>query len=635
MPGPRRRSPTSRSNHAPPARSTLPITHEVVQEADPVGTVPAGTVSATAPTAVLSPPLDHILIFGHGRFQMHVLLCTTLAFFTAIIHVRAPAILARPVDHWCRPPADYTYMATDVWKNVSVPLEADGKTRSPCLRYEPPFPLSEDTGNRTTVPCDAGWDYDIDADAGVVSIVVQWNLVCGRHWILRALSTIYLLGGAIGAPLAGVTADTIGRRPVLCICLLLLVFAGVSLAFARTIMVFAVLRAVLSAAVTGVLVTSLVVLFEVTDTQHRALFCSLAMVVGQFTARLYGEIVYNLEPSWHVCQMVFMVPTSTLVLAVYLMDESPCWLLAVSNMRRAAEVLSWAARVNRADPDVFKQRLSELKSDIKKQQDQQTLQATTSTSDLPPDQEVHAIDLLVNRRLRKRSAVMFGCWFLAFAVFFSVPASDSMHADGAVRAVVALLKMTGILVDVPIIMRAGRRRSLAFGMVGLSALSLAMAAIHLLRAPHQLLVGVVVCSVLVFDLCAVAMFLISAELYPTVVRASGLAFGYACGRLGVLASSYLADLRPAELRGAAYGFAAALLLHLGMMALGLPETTQSQPANTMRDMAAHRWALHSPLRVARAAASQGGAKRKRSRSSNRERSRAPDKSISSRDKLTR
>nr|XP_054928951.1 solute carrier family 22 member 16-like [Dermacentor andersoni] len=249
--------------------------------------------------------------------------------------------------------------------------------------------------------------------------------------------------------------------------------------------------------------------------------------------------------------------------------------------------------------------------------------------------EVHAIDLLVNRRLRKRSAVMFGCWFLAFAVFFSVPASDSMHADGAVRAVVALLKMTGILVDVPIIMRAGRRRSLAFGMVGLSALSLAMAAIHLLRAPHQLLVGVVVCSVLVFDLCAVAMFLISAELYPTVVRASGLAFGYACGRLGVLASSYLADLRPAELRGAAYGFAAALLLHLGMMALGLPETTQSQPANTMRDMAAHRWALHSPLRVARAAASQGGAKRKRSRSSNRERSRAPDKSISSRDKLTR
>ncbi|XP_075556657.1 solute carrier family 22 member 7-like [Dermacentor variabilis] len=644
MPGPRLRSPTSRSHHAPAARSTSPITREVLQEADPAGTVPAGTVPtdtvpagtvpSTAPTSVLSSPLDHILIFGHGRFQKHVLLCTMLAFFTAIIHVRAPASLARPVDHWCRPPADYTYMATDVWKNVSVPLEADGKTRSPCLRYEPPFPLSGDNGNRTTVPCDAGWDYDIDADAGAVSIVVQWNLVCGRQWILRVLSTVYSLGGAMGAPLAGVAADTIGRRPVLCIWLLLLVFAGVSLAFARTILLFAILRAVLSAAVTGVLVTSLVVLFEVTDTQHRALFCSLAMVVGQFTATLYGEIVYNLEPSWRACQVAFMVPTSTLVLAVYLMDESPCWLLAVSNMRRAEQVLSWAACVNRADPDVFKERLSELKSDIKKQQDQQTLPGSTSPSDLSPDQEVHAIDLLVNRRLRKRSAVMFGCWFLAFAVFFSVPASDAMLADGAVRAVFALLKMTGILVDVPIIMRAGRRRSLAFGMVALSALSLAMAAIHLLRAPYQLLVGVVVCSLLVFDLCVVAMFLISAELYPTVVRASGLAFGYACGRLGVLASSFLADLRRAELVGAAYGIAAALLLHFGVMALGLPETTQSQPANTMRDMAAHRWALRAPLRVARDA-SQGGAKRKRSRSSNRERGRAPDKSISSRDKSTR
>ncbi|XP_037576718.1 solute carrier family 22 member 11-like [Dermacentor silvarum] len=381
-----------------------------------------------------------------------------------------------------------------------------------------------------------------------------------------------------------------GCRIVLCIWLFLLMIAGVSLAFARTVLLFATLRAILSAAVTSVLVTSLVVLFEVTDTQHRTLFCSIAMAVASIAATLYSEIFYSLELSWHVCQMAFMVPTSTLVLAVYFMDESPCWLLVASNMRRAEHALAWAVRVNRADPDVFKERLSELKSEIK-QHDQQTHQGTTSPSAFAPDQELHAIDLVANRRLRKRSAVMFGCWFLAFASFFNIRAPDAMDTSSAVRAVLTLLKLTGIVVDVPIIMRAGRRRSLAFSMVALSALSLAMAVIHLLHAPDQQIVGVVFFSLLVFDLCVLTMFLISAELYPTVVRATGLAFGYACGRLGVLVSSFVADIRQAELKGATYGFAAALFLHFGVMALGLPETTQLQPANTLRDMAADRWAL--------------------------------------------
>ncbi|KAH6925609.1 hypothetical protein HPB50_007990 [Hyalomma asiaticum] len=627
MPGPRRSS----NLVGPATPSTPPARRDGVQETDLAGTLPATT---TAATTVLSSPLDHILIFGHGRFQRHVLFCTALAFFTAITHVASLTSLARPVDHWCKPPTDYAYMTVDAWKNASVPLEADGKTRSPCLRYEPPLPYPTDTGfeNRTMVPCDAGWDYDADTESDVVSIVVEWNLVCGRRWMLRVMSSVYALGGAVGAPLAGVAADAMGRRPVLCVWLFLVLLCGVSLAFAGTLLLFATLRALLSAAVASVLVTSLVVLFEVTDTQHRALFCSLAMASASFTAALYGEIFYYLELSWNACQVAFMVPTSVLVLAVYMMDESPCWLLAVSNTRRAEQVLTWAAHVNMVDLDVFKERLSGLKAELKKQQE---TQASLSASILSHDQGARATDLVVNRRLRKRTAVMVGCWFLVFAVFFNLRSIDAMHGNAVARAVLTSLKLTGILVDVHIITRAGRRRTLAFSMVALSAMSLALALVYLLQAPDELLIGVVVSSLLVFDMCVISMFLISAELYPTVVRAAGLAFGYGCGRLGTFVSPFITDIRQAELKGAAYGVAAALLLHFGVMALGLPETTQLQPANTMRDMAAARWALRSPLRLARGSLPLN-AKRKRSRSLTRERSsRSQERSSRARDKANR
>lgn len=232
---------------------------------------------------------------------------------------------------------------------------------------------------------------------------------------------------------------------------------------------------------------------------------------------------------------------------------------------------------------------------------------------------------------------MLGCWFLCYAVFFNLPTLQVMRTKRSARFVLTSLKLTCILVDVPIIMRAGRRRSLAFSMVALSALSIALALIHVLRAPDPLLVGVVVSSLLVFDMCLIALFLISAELYPTVVRAAGLAFGYASGLLGTFASTFVADIRQAELKGAVYGVAAVLLLHVGVMAMGLPETTQLQPANTIRDMEADRWALRTPLRVARGAA-QGSFKRKRPRGFNRERSSSRSPEVLSprrREKVTR
>ncbi|KAH7948582.1 hypothetical protein HPB51_028492 [Rhipicephalus microplus] len=164
----------TRSASVLPASTPLsPLSVGVLQEAAQTTlTTGTATVTAHAVSTTIEPssPLDHVLIIGHGRFQRIVLVCTTLGFFTTIVHAMASTTLARSVDHWC----------------------------SQCHRYDPPFDLlSDEAGhdasadNRSVIPCDAGWHFetgpisdgpDYHGHSGKLdfkhphSIVVEWNL---------------------------------------------------------------------------------------------------------------------------------------------------------------------------------------------------------------------------------------------------------------------------------------------------------------------------------------------------------------------------------------------------------------------------------------------------------------------------
>ncbi|KAH7944914.1 hypothetical protein HPB49_001732 [Dermacentor silvarum] len=574
----------------------------------PEGPQEPGAATVTTST-VMTSPLDHILIFGHGRFQWLVLLCTTLAYYTAISHGMATAGLARPIDHWCSPPPEYSNIPEATWKNTSIPFEADGKTHSQCLQYDPPFSVPDEQGaeNRTVIPCNVGWDYGkaANTDVGVYSIVNQWDLVCERHWLMVLLMASYMSGGVLGAATAGIAADTVGRLPVLRIWLFLLALGGLALTLSKTLLLFATLRAVLSAAASSVLAASVVILFEVTDTPAPSPF-------QHPCPSIYCELVYQLAPSWQLAQMAYMVPTSVLIAVVYLMDESPCWLLAVSNTRRAESVLCWAARVNKIEPEVFKKRLTGLRMELKRPQEQPEPGALDTLSQ---ERGVHFTDMVRNETLRYRSAILFGCSFLSFALYYNLGTGEVMRTNLTARMVLIVLKLPGVLVEVPVITHAGRRRSLALSMVVMSVLALALSGAHAFSAPDGLLAALTVSWLLAFDLCAITIFVFSAELYPTVMRGAGVGLCYAFGRMGAFVAPFVNEIRSAKMKGVAYAVAAALLLLFGVMAMMLPETTRLLPSNTMQEMAANKWRLRSPLRIARTG------KRKRPKNENRDPSR--------------
>ncbi|KAH6926389.1 hypothetical protein HPB50_018096 [Hyalomma asiaticum] len=580
------------------------------------------TAAAASTTAGPSSPLDHVLIIGHGRFQKMVLVCTTLAFFTTIVHALASTSLARPVDHWCRscrsPPEEYAFVSADTWKNVGIPVHRDGSRvrRSQCHRYEPPFesPVAESDlvsallDNRSVIPCDAGWRYEGGGVSGAShvrhsgfgeldlkyphSIVDDWDLVCNRSWIVSALTAVYMAGGVVGAPVAGIATDRIGRRPVLCTWLLLLFFAGTALVFAHNVPVFAVLRFLLSAGAAGVLVASHVLLFEVTGSQYRATYCAIAVAGATCAAAVYSELIYVCIRNWHAAQVAYMIPSCGMIVAVYLMEESPCWLLAVSEMRYAESVLVWAASVNKIEPRLFKRRLFLLRTELSRQHEQMAVQQEPESA-IVSDHEVRVSDLLSNHTLRQRSLLIFGCWFLVFGTFSHLTTASVMRTSETARIVLVFLRLPCVVADVYTIARFGRR-----------------------LAPDTLVAVFVVAGLLVFDMSAITVFSFSAELYPTVLRGAALGCCYMSGRLGAFVAPFVNEIRSAPIRSFAHAISAAMLLLLSTMALALPETKELPPSNTVQGMMAmeDKWLLYSPLRVARS-----GGKRRRSRMASLER----------------
>ncbi|KAK8788146.1 hypothetical protein V5799_022080 [Amblyomma americanum] len=447
---------------------TSPLSPEGRPGSNPVApqTATAVATGSVAFDATVS-PMDHILIFGHGVFQRLILLCTLLSVFCTILHAEASSNLARPVDHWCRPPAAYANLPPETWKNASIPVELDG-SYSGCFRYEPPFvPQSTNSSrdSRETVPCDAGWDY---AASTRVSIVGEWNLVCDRRWLMSVLTACYMAGSLLIMPFVGTAADRLGRRPVLGFSLSILIVSGILLAFSSTLFMFASLRFFISASAGCLVVISIVLLFEVTDSSRRVLYCSIAVTGGFSAAHVYGELVYDWVYDWSLIQLFCMVPTGLLIGAVYFVEESPCWLLATFRIKRAAEVVMSAARMNGADMLLVGKRLEVIRQEARKARAEATM--TTGEGML----EASPAELFTNRALRNETLVIYGCWFLANSFSYRLRAS---REDRVVYRALVALAIPTVAANVFLLSTKGRRLSTALSLVLLGSVMASLAGV--------------------------------------------------------------------------------------------------------------------------------------------------------------
>ncbi|XP_040071754.2 solute carrier family 22 member 6-B-like [Ixodes scapularis] len=519
--------------------------------------------TASAPTA----PLDTALVFGHVTFQRLALLCATLSIFIAVSNGLAAVVFARPVEHWCRPPAELAFMHTDVWKNQSIPVEPDG-TFSKCTRYEPLLDAGNATENRTVVFCNE-WDYDL-ATAGK-SIVSEWNLVCHRHRLLLLHSLAYY-GGAIAGSVIGCFGDSIGRKPVFMVALLLQVASGTATILSNTILTFIILRFLTSVTSLTVMNMASVLLFEVTKTTHRVVFCAFAASCTSAALQMFHFLLLAVGGHWRVAQAILMVPTCFLLFASYAIEESPCWLLGLGDVEGTERAVISAARVNGYPLDDVKVKMNKIRYE--------TLRKGNTQKNV---QQPSPLDLVLNSSLRFRAVVLFSCTLMTILHYYDTSFDKTLveNRTGHITLIVARLPVSTAFLYVLHYM--SRRKILCVTMLHMSVV-LGFQAWLVWQKDNSIqpIVTIIIKGILL-DIISMAMFVYVLEIFPTVLRATSFSLGSMFGRTGVVLLLLNRGPNPPINRALAMAVSAFIFTLIGLAFLALPETTKVMATNTIRE----------------------------------------------------
>ncbi|KAH6935142.1 hypothetical protein HPB50_003534 [Hyalomma asiaticum] len=534
---------TTPSAASPATQSTIPTP----------GTVTPGLVVQDNWAAVQ----DSIyVVLGHGPYQRRVLLCSILSVVIALLQALSDRLVSRPVDHWCRPPRALGELHADAWKNMSIPVEADGSF-SKCTVYDPPV---EDipAANRSAVPCQK-WDYAI-ANRGD-SIVSRFGLVCDRRYLLKLRTGVSVTVSGLVMPLLGMVSDRIGRRPVTMASVIALLIGSVGNSVAGTFAFFLSTRTVVMTTVKAVFVLTFILLYEVTGNERRLLFSLLDTAVGATLVPPFVDSLFLLEPRWILVHGVLIVPTATLAVWCSLLRESPAWLLATWDVRRAHEAALEVASVNGLDTTKAAATFRAILVQLAKL-DRSTHSSTgLVAADVVPVPSV---------KMRRQAASVFLAKFTLNAVYFPM-LSTERSAGYYWAAAQAMLLATSYVAVGWATVRRGLRDTLTVLLFVVCAFS-AVQALLMTVGRFQLVISVLQAALKLALSGAVSVVLCySAEVFPASIRCSGVCASLAFGSAGSLLGFFVIAI-DGNRAGALFHSTAAVMAALSVFAVQwLPE----------------------------------------------------------------
>ncbi|XP_037068644.1 organic cation transporter protein-like [Pollicipes pollicipes] len=387
------------------------------------------------------------------------------------------------------------------------------------------------------------------------TVVTEWALVCGRKPLLSLLQSLLMLGGLSGAVAAGQLADRFGRRPVFLPAMLLIVLMAFTSALATSYALFAACRLLSGLAMALMIGSQYVLVAELGGIGQRARYSAFTLMPFAVGTALVAALSYAV-PNRRLLQLVYAVPCLGLLPNIWLMPESPRWLLLRGRPTKAYDVLAAGARWNGAampPRDVVLKMMTRVHSGKPAPEADTGGRCSRLLSQL--------LQLVKTPRMRRNTLVSAFVWFVVSGAYFGIAfdvtqLSRQPHLAGVL---LGLLNLPSVF-SFPIIDRLGRRGHptlrLAFGLVGQLSVSLAFS----------------------------ILYAYSPEYMPTCARAVGFGVCQVALRLGATVSPFVVDL-VSELRATAPSavFGAAALL-AGLATLLLPETRDARLPDSVADV---------------------------------------------------
>uniref|UniRef100_A0A8C0F7M9 Major facilitator superfamily (MFS) profile domain-containing protein n=1 Tax=Bubo bubo TaxID=30461 RepID=A0A8C0F7M9_BUBBB len=496
--------------------------------------------------------LEHV--GGMGRFQVASVVLLALPVLMMASHNLLQNFTAATSDHRCRLrwEANATGLDPQDLLRVSVPRGEQ------CRRFvTPQWWLLEANGSATnttwpeTEPCRDGWTYDRSVFTS--TIVSEWDLVCSSRGLKQLAQSLYMAGVLVGGIVFGGLSDRFGRRSLLTWCYLQMGAMGTCSSFAPTFTIYCLFRFLTGMAFSGIVLNSVSLSLEWMPTRTRALvgtFMGYCYTLGQF---LLAGVSYAV-PAWRWLQLTVSLPFFCFFLYSWWLTESARWLVMVGKSQRALKELRKVARINGK-----KEEGDKLDIDVK-----------------GPG---WSLGYLAPHPPSFRFSTSFAYYGLAM---------DLQNFDFniyVIQLVFGAVDIPAKLVSILTITFVGRRFTQSFALIlaGLAILANILVPRDLRTLRTALAVFGKGCLAASFN----CVFLYTGELYPTVIRQTGMGLANTMARLGSITAPLVkmaGEVFPA-LPFIIYGVAPVVS---GLVAIFLPETRDTALPETVEEVEG-RW----------------------------------------------
>lgn len=512
---------------------------------------------------------------GVGRFQRIQVTLVVLPLLLMASHNTLQNFTAAIPPHHCRPPA-HANLSKDGGLQAWLPQDTQGRPKS-CLRFtspqeRPPFLNgTEANGTGTTEPCTDGWIYDNSTFPS--TIVTEWDLVCSHRALRQLGQSLYMAGVLIGAMVFGYLADRLGRRKVLILNYLQTAVSGTCAAFSPNFTVYCTFRLLSGMSLAGIALNCMTLNVEWMPIHTRAYVGTLAGYVystGQF---LLAGVAYAV-PHWRYLQLLVSVPFFAFFVYSWFFIESARWYSTSGRLDLTLKALQKVARINGKQEEGAKLSMEVLRTNLQKELTMSKGQAS-------------AMELLRCPALRHLFLCLSLLWFATSFAYYGLV----MDLQGfgvsiyLIQVIFGAVDLPAKLVCFLVINSLGRRPA--------QMASLLLAGICILVngvIPRDQ--SIVRTSLAVLGKGCLAssfncIFLYTGELYPTMIRQTGLGMGSTMARVGSIVSplvSMTSELYP-SLPLFIYG---AVPVAASAATALLPETLGQPLPDTVQDLESRR-----------------------------------------------
>ncbi|XP_023283932.1 solute carrier family 22 member 6-like isoform X1 [Seriola lalandi dorsalis] len=521
---------------------------------------------------------------GFGRYQwLHVTLISLPGLMMASQNLLNNFVSGIPAHH-CSLRANHSFynLSHHQVLKAFIPLDSSGNRLDRCRRYvEPQWQLlaansSANISQLHTEGCVDGWTFD--RSEFLATTVSEWDLVCSLRPLKQMIQTIYMGGVLTGAIIYGGLSDRFGRRSVLIWSYLQLGVLGCSSALSPTYSAYCIFRFLSGMAVSGVILNGVSLKVEWIPTKARTLVGTLTSFFFTFGQMILAGLAYWLR-DWRKLQLVVCAPQFLFFAYSWWYSESARWLVLNRRSEDALKNLHRVARINGKPEMINKLTLEVLNSHMNKE-----IESSRSS--------FTAYDLLRTRGMRRISICLIVVWFSTSFAYYGL-AMDLQKFGVSIY----LMQIIFGAVDFP-------AKLLALGMLTYLGRRVSQATCLFLSAfiifanifvptDMQTIRTTLACLGKGFTSASfTTVYLYTGELYPTVIRQTGMGFVSTMARVGSMAAPavlILDEVLPA-LPSIVYGGAAVLA---GCFACFLPETLNVPLPDTIEDVE-EKWSARSP-----------------------------------------